>query len=127
MDGMEGMKGMHDHGAMTPPYQALVDAATDCTEKGLVCLNHCLQSFLAGDLGMAACARAVDQMYGMSVALAKIASTGSPHLPLVAKAAMAFCIDCEKECRKHAEMHAVCKACADACLKAIDECKKVIS
>ena len=115
----------HAHMAMTPPNQALVDTALACTKTGLACFNHCLDSYVAGDLSMAGCARTVDQMLSACGTLAKLASVNSAHLPAMAKVALAICLDCEKECRKHAEKHAVCKACADACAACAEECKKI--
>lgn len=38
---------------------------------------------------------------------------------------MAFCKDCEDECRKHEKKHMTCKECADACAKCLAECKKI--
>ena len=115
----------HDHGVDDMPYQSLVDAATNCTKTGLACINHCLDSFAAGDTAMARCARAVDQMISVCGTLAKLASIGSSHLPAMAKIAADVCQNCEKECKKHADHHAVCKACAEACAKCAEECKKI--
>jgi Cys-rich four helix bundle protein (predicted Tat secretion target) len=115
----------HAHMGGSMPNQALVDSAVACTKAGLACINHCLDSFAAGDISMAGCARNVDQMNNCCGTLAKLASVGSPHLAAMAKIAMAICQDCEKECRKHADHHAVCKACADACAACADECRKI--
>jgi Cys-rich four helix bundle protein (predicted Tat secretion target) len=124
--GHDHMMTGHDHMAMgTPPNAALVDAAALCSKTGLVCINHCLESFAAGDIALAGCARSVDQMLSVCGALAKLASTNSPHLPAMAKVALAMCQDCETECRKHADHHAECKACADACAACAEECKKI--
>ena len=42
-----------DHAAIT----SLFDAANNCVKAGLVCSDHCLQAFAAGDASLAACAR----------------------------------------------------------------------
>ncbi len=117
--------GHQDHASGPVLHRALVEAATNCTKTGLACINHCFESLTAGDTAMAGCARSVDQMLSVCGTLAKLASTGSPHLAGIAKVTEAVCRDCEKECRKHAEHHAVCKACAEACAACAEECKKI--
>lgn len=111
----------HDAGVANP----LFDAASNCVKTGLVCIDHCLQSFAAGDTSLASCARASDQMLSTCGTLAKLASVRSPYLGAMAKVALAVCQDCETECRKHADKHAACKDCAEACAACATECKKV--
>jgi len=121
----------HDHAMMghvaptLPPNLKLIDIASLCLRTGLVCMNHCLDSFTKGDLSLAGCARTVDQMESVCATLEKLASINSPHLPAMAKIALAVCLECEKECRKHADHHAECKACAEACLACAEECRKI--
>jgi Cys-rich four helix bundle protein (predicted Tat secretion target) len=110
-----------EHAAVSP----LFDTANNCVKAGLVCSDHCLQAFAAGDISLAGCARAVDQMLALCGTLAKLASLRSQYLPAMAKVALIGCQDCETECRKHAEKHAPCKACADACTACAAECKRV--
>ena len=110
-----------DHAAIG----SLFDAAGNCVKAGLVCSDHCLQAFAAGDASLAACARAVDEMLSLCTTLTKLASLRSSYLPAMAKVALIGCQDCETECRKHAENHASCRACADACAACAAECKKV--
>jgi Cys-rich four helix bundle protein (predicted Tat secretion target) len=112
----------HEHNT-TP--SSLFDAASNCVKAGLVCSDHCLQAFAAGDTSLAACARAVDEMMSLCGTLAKLASLRSSYLPAMAKVALIGCQDCEAECRKHAEKHAPCKACAEACASCAAECKKM--
>jgi Cys-rich four helix bundle protein (predicted Tat secretion target) len=104
---------------------SLFDAANYCVKTGLVCSDHCLQAFAAGDVSLAACARAVDQMMSLCGTLAKLVSLRSAYVPAMAKVALLGCQDCEAECRKHAEKHAPCKACADTCAACAAECKKI--
>jgi Cys-rich four helix bundle protein (predicted Tat secretion target) len=111
----------HDLTAASP----LLDAAGNCVKVGLVCMDHCFQSFAAGDTTLAACAREVDQMLSTCGTLAKLASVRSSYLPAMAKVALGVCQDCETECRKHADKHAACKACGEACAACAAECKKV--
>lgn len=115
------------HGAELGPhkYQALIDAADDCSKKGLLCINHCLTSFAAGEKEMAQCARKVLEAMAVCDALRATAAVESKNLPALAKAAMAFCKDCEDECRKHEKTHSTCKDCGDACAKCLAECKKL--
>jgi Cys-rich four helix bundle protein (predicted Tat secretion target) len=110
----------HDSAAINQ----LFDTASNCVKTGLVCIDHCLQAFAAGDSSLAACARAVDQMLSMCGTLAKLASLKSSYLPAMAKVALVVCQDCETECRKHADKHAPCKACAEACAACAAECKR---
>lgn len=105
-------------------HQALFDAAQGCVKAGDACIAHCLASFAAGDTMLALCARLVEETSSMCAALAKLAAIGSERLGLAARATLAFCDACEKECRRHADHHAACKACADACVTCIAECKK---
>ena len=111
----------HDAAAATP----LFDAASNCVKAGLVCMDHCLQTFAAGDTSLAACAREVDLMLSTCGTLAKLASMRSPYLGAMSKVALTVCQDCETECRKHADKHAACKACGEACAACAAECKKV--
>jgi Cys-rich four helix bundle protein (predicted Tat secretion target) len=111
----------HDLAASSP----LSDAASNCVKAGLVCMDHCFQSFASGDTSLAACAREVDQMLSTCGTLAKLASVKSSYLPAMAKVALGVCQDCEAECRKHEDKHAACKACAEACAACAAECKKV--
>jgi Cys-rich four helix bundle protein (predicted Tat secretion target) len=112
--------GEHEHAAVSP----LFDVANNCVKAGLVCNDHCLQAFAAGDASLAACARAVDEMASLCGTLAKLASLRSSYLPAMAKIALIGCQDCERECRKH-DKHAPCKACAEACAACAAECKKI--
>jgi len=112
----------HEHHAAGSP---LLDAATNCVKVGLVCTDHCLQAFGAGDTSLAACARAVDQMMSLCETLAKLSSLRSSYLPAMTKVALVGCQDCEAECRKHADQHVPCKACAEACAACAAECKKL--
>jgi Cys-rich four helix bundle protein (predicted Tat secretion target) len=114
----------HDHHepAAADP---LFDTASDCVKVGLTCMDHCLQTFTAGDTSLAACAHEVDLMLSTCGTLAKLASLKSSHLPAMAKLALAVCQDCEAECRKHADKHVACKACGEACAACATECKKI--
>jgi len=103
----------------------LADAAQGCIAKGEACLAHCLMMFASGDTSMGGCGKSVHDMQAVMVGLHAAASSGSKHLPALAKAAMEFCKDCEAECKKHADKHAVCKDCMDACTKTIAACQKV--
>lgn len=105
----------------------LVAATENCISKGRQCLSHCLETFLAGDTTMAECAFAVDQMLAVCNAMARLAAHDSPQLPEMARACIAVCEHCEKECRRHEEHQPECRACADACAALIAEAKKVLA
>lgn len=114
-------------GVRNKKRQALVKAATDCTTKGDACLSHCMETFVAGDTTMGACADAVQQMLPVCRALSSLAAYDSKHLPDLARACIGVCTDCEKVCREHAEHQKECKECADACAALIEECKKLLA
>lgn len=124
----------HEHGAKhyTPGVRnkkqtALVKAALDCTAKGDACLSHCMETFMAGDTTMGACADAVQQMLPVCRAISQLAAYDSKHLPDLARTCIGVCTDCEKVCREHAEHQKECKECADACAALIEECKKLVA
>ncbi|MCC6849820.1 MAG: four-helix bundle copper-binding protein [Deltaproteobacteria bacterium] len=122
----------HGHGdkVYTPGVRnkkrtALVKAAIDCTIKGDACLSHCMETFVAGDTTMGACADAVQQMLPVCRAMSQLGAYDSKHLPDLARVCIGVCTDCEKVCREHAEHQKECKDCADACAALIEECKKL--
>jgi Cys-rich four helix bundle protein (predicted Tat secretion target) len=104
---------------------AVADAALDCLAKGNACVAHCLGMLGSGDTSMLGCARSSYDMTAAMEALARLASTGSSHLPAFAKVAMDFCRDCQAECQKHADRHPVCKDCLDACTRSIAALQKI--
>ncbi|MBX3185375.1 MAG: Csp1 family four helix bundle copper storage protein [Labilithrix sp.] len=103
---------------------SLADAAHACMAKGEACISHCIGMLVSGDTSMAGCMKAVHDMQAVMEGLAAAASSGSKHLPALAKVAAEFCKDCEAECRKHADKHAVCKECAEACARTVAACAK---
>ncbi len=125
----------HEHGKEHKYFKAeryprradLVAATNECISKGVQCLSHCMETFLAGDTTMAECAFAVDQMLAVCNAMYHLAANDSPQLAEMARACIAVCDHCEKECRKHEQHQPECRACADACAALIIEAKKVIA
>jgi Cys-rich four helix bundle protein (predicted Tat secretion target) len=112
----------HDHAA---PNAGLAAAASDCVQKGEVCLSHCLILLGDGDKDMAGCAKAVNQMLAICSALQNLVNQNSKHVSRMAAIAMDACKQCEEECKKHADKHAECKACGESCAACYKECKKV--
>lgn len=119
----------HEHhyttGVANKKHPALVAAAYECIARGEACLSHCFETFRAGDTKMADCATAVEQMMPVCTALAHLAIRDSKHLPALARACVAVCEDCEKQCREHAEHQKECKAAAEACAALLKEAKLV--
>ncbi len=117
----------HSHGHSTNPYGNLIDATLDCIKEGDACLNHCYDSFAAGDTSLAACARAITNMSALCEASVKSAGFNSPYT----KELVAVCVkavrECEGECNKHAKKHPLCEASAKACRTCIKACEKVLS
>lgn len=109
------------HGDFPP----LALSSGHCVATGQACLSHCLMMFAGGDTSLAACAKSVNELIVACGALQALAIDKANSLPAFAKAVMAVCEECEKECRKHEGKHEACKACADACKACAAECKKV--
>ncbi len=115
----------HHHGPAADP--AVIDAALDCVTKGNACLVHCIELVKNGDTSIARCLETVSDMLPMCDTLAKLATSGSPHLDDLARVCIAVCEDCEKECRKHEKKHAECRACAESCAACIEACRKLVA
>ncbi len=116
---------MHDHHHASPANTALAASASDCVQKGEVCLSHCLVLLGQGDKDMAACAQSVNQMLALCGALQQLANQNSKLLPKLAAIAMDACNQCEQACKKHADKHQECKACGESCAACAKECKKL--
>ncbi len=114
----------HHHHDMSA-NAGLISAATDCIQKGQVCLNHCLYLLGQGDKDMAACAKSVNQMLALCGSLQALANQESVYLPKLAAIAMDACNKCEDECKKHSNKHEACKACGESCAACAKECKKI--
>jgi len=114
----------HDHMHHAAP-SALADSASDCIQKGEVCLSHCLELLGQGDKDMAACAQTVNQMLAVCGALQQLANQKSKQTARLASIAMDVCKQCEDECKKHADKHESCKACGASCAACYKECKKI--
>lgn len=118
---------MHEHHHHDVPANlALATAASDCIQKGEVCLNHCLELLGQGEKDMADCAKSVNQMLALCGALQQMANQNSSLLPKLAAIAMDACNQCEQACKKHAEKHASCKACGESCAACAKECRKLV-
>jgi len=85
-----------------------------------------METFVAGDTTMAECARAVQEMLVTCRAFAQLAANDSVVLPPMAKACIAVCEECEKQCRPHEEHQPECKDCADACVALVREARKLV-
>lgn len=114
----------HHHDAASG-NAALAAAASDCLQKGEVCLSHCLDLLGQGDKDMADCAKSVNQMLALCGALQQLANQRSKQLPKLASIAMDACKQCEDICKKHADEHESCKACGESCAACYRECKKI--
>jgi Cys-rich four helix bundle protein (predicted Tat secretion target) len=113
----------HHHGQQSAKYQALLESAADCVQKGQACSAHCNVLLGHGEKEMAACQASVNQTVAICVALQQLANLDSKHLAKLGKVAMDICKDCEDECRKHEKKHAVCKDCGDSCAACYKQCK----
>lgn len=113
----------HHHMQQAAKYQALIDAAADCVQKGQACNAHCNMLLGQGEKEMAACQASVNQTIAICSALQQLANLNSNHLTKLAAVAMDICKDCEDECRKHEKKHLACKECGDACAACYKQCQ----
>ena len=114
----------HQHHHASPKAELLIDALTDCINKGEACLAHCLILMGDGDKSVAGCAKSVSETIALCEGLRKLAAQGSKRAVELARIAKGACLDCEKECRKHETKHAECRACAKSCADCAKECEK---
>ena len=114
----------HNHADHAPKHPGALEAANDCSEKGRLCLAHCLVSFQEGDTTLATCAKSVSEMLSLCDAFAAQVVNNSKYIEGIADVCRTACADCEKECRKHEE-HIECKAWAQACADLVDQIKLV--
>lgn len=121
--GAKPAAGAHHHHGGNAKTELLVDALSECINKGETCLAHCLVLLGEGDRTVAGCARSVNETIALCEGLRKLAAQGSPRAAQVARIARAACLDCEKECRKHEKKHAECRDCAKACAACARECE----
>lgn len=117
---------MHEHHHDAPLNAPLAAAASDCVQKGQVCLSHCLELLGQGEKEMAACAKSVNETLALCAALQQLANQNAKSLPKLAALAMDACNECEEACKKHADKHESCKACGESCAACAKECKKLI-
>ncbi len=120
----EGHKHDHEHHMQqAAKYQALIEAAADCAQKGQACNAHCNILLGQGEKEMAACQASANQTIAVCSALQQLANLNSTHLAKLAAVAMDVCKECEDECRKHEQKHMACKECGDACAACYKQCK----
>jgi Cys-rich four helix bundle protein (predicted Tat secretion target) len=112
----------HDHSKHTSQLPGLLNAINDCTDKGQLCIAHCLTSFVEGDLELAACASKVHEMQAICGGYSYLLAANSEYIKAYAGVCEQVCADCEKECLKH-KQHVECKACAEACANVVDQIK----
>ncbi len=109
----------HKHADHKAPNTELLEAAHNCSLTGQLCLNHCLESFLAGDTMLAECAKSIVAMIPLCEAFVVQVANHTDYVDGLASVCRAACVDCEKECRKHEDHHSICKESADACAKLV--------
>ena len=118
----------HSHHHAGPhPWQAVLDTAGICVEKGEVCLTHCIMLMGEGDKTMAACATSVREMLATCRALITLAGAESKFAPKLAALCVDVCKACEAECKKHADKHKACKECMESCTECAKACKAKVA
>ena len=115
----------HHHHMGPHPYQAVLDTAGICIEKGEICLTHSIMLLGEGDKSMAACAATVRDMLASCRALITLAGAESKFAPKLAALCVDVCKTCEAECKKHADKHKPCKECMESCAECARACKAV--
>lgn len=117
----------HHHHEGAHPWQAVLDTAGICIEKGEVCLTHTIMLLGEGDKSMAACAGSVREMLASCRALITLASAESKFAPKLAALCVDVCKACEAECKKHADKHKACKECMESCAECAKACKAKVA
>ena len=112
----------HDHSKHSAKYPAVLDAASNCTDKGYRCLAHCLAAWNHGNLDLAECANKVNEMIAVCGGFTMLLASNSSYVNEYAKMCSSVCKDCADECRKHDD-HLECRECAEACEELIDQIK----
>jgi len=106
------------------PNQAMTDSIHACIKTGHECVAHGIGVIKSGDIKMADCLKAVQEMVAFTEGFAYHSASNSKYLNAMCELAITICIDSEKECEKYAKKHAACKACGEACAVCAKECKK---
>jgi len=112
----------HDHSKHAPRHGDLLDAVTDCLDKGQRCIAHCLVSFREGDVALADCASKVHEMQAICTGVSYLRAANSDYVKDYQRICETACADCARECRKHDEHHE-CRACAEACEATVEAIK----
>lgn len=107
-----------------PMYVVLQTSAAHCLTAGEGCLRHCFGMLSMNDTSMASCAKTSYDMITACTALQSLAAVNSSHVPALARAVAAICLDCQKQCEKFPDV-TECKACAEACAVTIKECHRL--
>lgn len=109
----------HDHSKHAARHGDLLEAVTDCLDKGQRCIAHCLVSFREGDLALADCASRVHEMQAICAAFSHLLASNSDYVRDCQRLCQTVCTDCARECREHRE----CRACAEACEATVEAIK----
>jgi Cys-rich four helix bundle protein (predicted Tat secretion target) len=115
-------KSNHDHSTHSAKMPAVLDAATNCINKGNRCIAHCLSAWKEGNLDLAECASKVYEMNAICGAFTMLLASNSSYVKEYAVMCASVCKECADECRKHDD-HLECRECAEACeelIKAIE-------
>lgn len=102
--------------------------ASECIQKGQVCVSHCIELLSQGNREMAECLSAVQNMLALCTAMVQVSSQGSlkgKALKQFASACVETCQLCSDACKPHSKHHEECKDCMESCLQCIDACKKL--
>lgn len=110
----------HDHSKHSSKYTSVLDASSNCTDKGHRCIAHCLAAWKDGNLDLAECAIKVNETIAVCGAFSTLLASNSMYLKNYASICRSVCEDCAEECHKHDD-HLECKECGDACDELIKE------
>jgi Cys-rich four helix bundle protein (predicted Tat secretion target) len=107
-----------------PMYAVLQKSTAHCVTTGEDCLRHCFGMLSMNDTSMAGCIKTSYDMVTACTALQSLADVNSSHVPALARAVAAICLDCQKQCEKFSDV-TECKACAESCAVTIKECQRL--
>ena len=106
--------GASDRHGPDSQHQALIDAAQRCVSAGEACLARGSRI------------EAVAHMVASCGDVARASGNDAKTLKDAVARAVAFCADCEPECREGGEHHAVFEICADTCAAFVTEGRKLL-
>ena len=107
-----------------PPFDVLIQPATEVLLKGQACLSYCIYLLGEGQQQVATVARTVNELLVLASAVQALAEQHGKQLGGLAPLALTAAQTCEVECRQHLQGNMQIQECADACAAFIKACRQ---